>query len=102
MRADFSPIMLKGFLRARVDIAAYNAAYPDPPRKGADFTAARREALATIRKRAGVTEVQLDLAWHGRALSLEARQKIWLQGLGIDPAAYGVRLVEGGRQERLR
>lgn len=102
MRADFSPTVLKGFLRARVDIAAYGAAFPDPPRKGADFTKARREALAEIRKRAGVTEVQLDLAWHGRALSLEARGKIWLHGLGIDPAAYGVRLIEGGKQERLR
>lgn len=102
MRADFSAAMLKGLLRARVDITAYNAAYPAPPRKGANFSAARREALVAIRKKADVTEVQLDLAWHGRAISLEARQKIWVQGLGIDPASYGVRLVDGGKQEPLR
>ena len=101
MTPDFSPAMLKGFLRARVKMTAYLAAYPAPPLSGVDLAKAESAARAAIRKQAGITALVFGAAWDGRAIDLPARQKLWL-ALGVNPAAHGIRLVDGDRQQEVR
>jgi hypothetical protein len=101
---DFSPEMLKGFLRARVEMAGFAAIFPGPlssvRKVRHSFDDARRAEKERIRKKAGVTTVQFDLAWMGRTLSVGPREKLW-RALGVDVGAYGVRLVDYGKWEKL-
>lgn len=100
---DFSPEMLKGFLRARVEMAGYNAIFPGPltsvKKVRRSFDDARSAEKDRIRKKAGVTAVQFDLAWMGRTLSAEPRERLW-RALGVDLDSYGVKLIDYGKQER--
>ncbi|WP_416065400.1 hypothetical protein ACK9YZ_01240 [Rhizobium sp. ZK1] len=103
--ADFSSEMLKGFLRARVEMAGYNAVFPgqhaSTKKQRPAFDAARKAEMERIRKRAGVTVVQFDLAWMGRALSVQPREKLW-RALGVDLDLYGVKLVDYGKWEKIQ
>jgi hypothetical protein len=101
MTPDFSPESLKGFLQARVKITAYMAAYPNPPKMRKALGKAEDEAKAKLRAKAKVTPEQFDLAWQGKTLGAEARLKLW-RALNVDPAEYGIRLIDFGKQERMR
>lgn len=81
MRPDFSPAMLRLFLRART----------------VHFGA---RARGSIRRHAGVTRTAFDMAWMGRLLNAKDRLKLWL-ALDVDPERSGVRLLDGGKQEDL-
>jgi hypothetical protein len=104
MTADFSPTMLKGFLHARCEMAGYRAVFPDPKastrRPPRSFEAARAAEKERIRKSAGVSVEQIDLAWSGRTLGVEPREKLW-RALGVDLATYGVKLVDYGKWEKV-
>lgn len=98
MTPDFSPAMLKGFLRARVKMTAYMSAYPAPPLTLTDLPKGETAAKAAIRKHAGVTADEFSNAWDGRLLPMSARLKLWL-ALGVNPESHGVRLLDGDGQE---
>jgi hypothetical protein len=104
MTTDFSPKMLRGFLNARIEMAGYRAVFPDERkslRRGTmTFDKARQEERRAIMKRARVTPEQFDLALAGRIISLEARERLW-KALNADPAAHGIRLLDGSGQERI-
>lgn len=91
MTPHFSPNMLRLFLRARVCHMA-NTAFPAP--RGTQ----ERGAKAKLRKAAGVTDFEFNMAWMGRLERPLPRLKLWMS-FGIDPAVFGVRLVDGGGQE---
>lgn len=99
MSPDFSPAMLKGFLRARVSMAAMVEVFDPKTGIYTNLPRAQAEEKARLRSAAGITKAQFDLAWSGRILSLQPRCGLW-KALGVDPAKHGVVLVEGG-QERL-
>ncbi|KKX28245.1 hypothetical protein [Rhizobium sp. LC145] len=90
MTPDFSPAMLKFFLRARVMHEA-NIAFP------AARASQERGAKVAIRKRAGVTNTEFELAWMGRLMAPVPRAKLWA-ALGINPGAFGVILMHGGQE----
>lgn len=90
MTPDFSPSMLKFFLRARVHHMA-NVAFPAP--RGSQ----ERGAKTTLRKAAGVTEFEFQMAWMGRLERPLPRLKLWMS-LGIDPAVFGIRLTHDGQE----
>ncbi|MBX5015929.1 hypothetical protein [Rhizobium lentis] len=100
MTPDFSPAMLKRFLRARVGIEAYGRIFAAPAGFAPKLEDIEAEEKRRLRKSAGITEEQFDLAWSGRGISLEPRQRLW-KALGVDPAACGVRLLDQGKQERM-
>lgn len=100
MMPDFSPDMLKGFLRARVKMTAYMAAYPAPPLLGVDLPKAEASARTKIRQNARVSAAEFKAAWDGRPLPTATRLKLW-QLLGVNPAAHGIRLVDGDGQEAI-
>lgn len=87
---DFSPLMLRLFLRARVCHMA-NTAFP------AARGSQERGARTQLRKAAGVTQFEFDMAWTGRLERPVARLKLWIS-LGIDPAIFSIRLNEGGQE----
>ncbi|MBP2560829.1 hypothetical protein J2857_003598 [Neorhizobium galegae] len=90
MTPDFSPAMLKFFIRARVAHAA-NIAFPAP--RGSQ----ERAAKVAIRKAAAVTEFEFNMAWMGRLDRPLPRLKLWMS-FGIDPAVFGLRLNNGGQE----
>jgi hypothetical protein len=94
--------MLKSFLRTRVEMAGFSAIFPhslSSVRKVRhSFDDARKAERERIRKRAGVTAVVFDMAWMGYTLTAPNRVKLW-KALGADPATYGIRLVDLGKQE---
>lgn len=90
MTPEFSPAMMKFFLRARVAHAA-NVAFP------ASRGSQERGAKTEIRKRAGVTVQEFEMAWMGRLLSPEPRLRLWI-ALGIDPSVYRIQLTHGGQE----
>ena len=87
---EFSPAMLRLFLRGRVNHAAFGLT------GGARFDAIR-DAKRDIRKRADVTNFVLDFAWMGRLNTATDRAKLW-GALGIVPGDHGVRLTDDGGQ----
>jgi hypothetical protein len=91
MTPDFSPAMLRLFLRARVCHMA-NTAFP-----GARASQ-ERGAKTELRKAAAVTQFEFDMAWMGRLERPVVRLKLWIS-LGIDPAVFGIRLNEGGQED---
>lgn len=90
-RPDFSPAMLKAFLRMRVRHAVATAF--------ADTRNAERVEKTRIRKTAGVTNNEFDFAWNGRLIRAAPREKLWA-ALGIMPGAIGIVLTDDGGQER--
>lgn len=89
-RPDFSPAMLRLFLRARAVNAAFGL-------RGPDAATAARLSRAWLRKSAGVTAKVFALAWTGRLNSADARAKLW-GALGIVPGDHRVRLTDDGGQ----
>lgn len=90
MKPDFSPAMLRFFLRAR-------AAHAAAAKRGRS----KREMAATackvrLRRMAGITNAEFDMAWMGRLLRPEPRRRLW-RALGHVPADYGVTLTHGGQ-----
>ncbi|MER2535504.1 MAG: hypothetical protein ABTQ31_10125 [Rhizobiaceae bacterium] len=77
MTPDFSPAMLKFFLRAR-------AMHEGKP------------ARARLRKAARVTVAEMDMAWMGRLERPDPRARLW-GALGHVPADHGVMLNHGGQ-----
>ncbi|QXZ79639.1 hypothetical protein [Rhizobium sp. L51/94] len=93
MNPDFSPAMLKSFLRIRVGHAA-NVSFPSP--RGS----AERAAKTQLRLASGVSSEDFDKAWKGLLTEPEACTRIW-SALGIAPATVGIRLIANGRQEAI-
>ena len=77
-RPDYSPAMLRFFLRAR---AAHHG----------------KAITARLRKAARVTLAEFDMAWMGRLNSPEPRLRLW-GALGIVPADHGILLTHGGQE----
>ena len=90
MAPDFSPAMLRLFLRARMT-HALNTAFPGKP------TGIRNGERNGLCKRAGITRGEWDMAWMGRLMRPEPRTRIWV-ALGADPAASGITLTHGGQE----
>ena len=90
MKPDFSPLMLKAFLRVRVDYAVRTAL-----RGGFDIERAEKVALRT---RAGVTKGEFLDAWNGRLRAVAPRLKLWA-ALDLVPGDQGVTLSETDGQE---
>lgn len=91
MNPDLSPSMLKFFIRARVAHEA-NIAFPAP--RGSQ----ERAAKVAIRKAAGVTEFEFNMAWMGRLDRPLPRLRLWMS-FGIDPAVFSIRLNHGGQEQ---
>lgn len=91
---DFSPAMLKTFLRLRVSHMA-NLAFLSTR------NAAERGARVELRKAACVSRAEFDDAWHGRLKAGRTRAKIWA-ALWVDPADHGQHLTDDGGQEAAR
>lgn len=89
---EFSPRMLRLFLRARVEHAA--AGSHGGSRMDKLIAGKRR-----IRDAAGVTNFEFDMAWMGRLGSATPRLKLW-GALGHIPADHGLMLTDDGGQER--
>ncbi|EPE95729.1 hypothetical protein [Rhizobium grahamii] len=83
---DFSPLMLKRFLRLRVEKMA-RTAYP------AFGTTGARAAKVELRKLSGLSREAFDLAYDGRLHDVEPRRRIWA-ALWVDPEAVGVTLTD--------
>lgn len=95
MQPDFSPSMLRLFLRARISDAVFRAGGPAPA-GGVRYDAARK-AKAGIRKAAGVTNFEFNFAWAGHLRAAATRAKLW-GALGCVPAEHGVTLTDDGGQ----
>lgn len=78
MSPDFSPSMLRFFLRARV---AHEG----------------KAVRARLRKAARVTVAEMDMAWMGRLLRPDPRARLW-GALGHVPADHGFCLTHGGQE----
>ncbi|OJU12734.1 MAG: hypothetical protein BGN85_08695 [Alphaproteobacteria bacterium 64-11] len=87
---DFSPAMLRFFLRGRVAFATHGLS-------GGALMDATRKAKAQIRKAAGVTNTAFDLAFMGRLDNGRDRARLW-GALGIVPGDRGVLLTDDGGQ----
>lgn len=87
MTPEFSPSMLKLFLRARC-LHQVNSGI------ARDVKAAGR----VIRNAAGVTSAAFDVAWAGRLNKAETRLKLW-GALGVVPGDYRVILTDDGGQQ---
>ncbi|WP_322990311.1 hypothetical protein [Hoeflea sp.] len=85
-KPEFSPDMLRLFLRARCLHAVSSGVI-------CDIKAAR----AALRKRAGVTAAAFDVAWAGRLHKAQTRLKLW-GALGLVPADHGIVLSDDGGQ----
>lgn len=88
---DFSPAMLRLFLRARADLGMPEGA------TRRQRAAALRAFKMGIRKQAGVTSGQFDLAWMGRLQTPETRVRLWAV-LGHFPGDFGIVLDYGGQE----
>lgn len=90
---EFSPAMLRLFLRARIAHAVHVAGAATP---GQRHDAARK-AKAAIRRAAKVTNFEFEFAWMGRLANAATRAKLW-GALGVVPAEHGVTLTDDGGQ----
>lgn len=86
-RPDYSPAMLRLFLRAGATHAAAQAVEP--------AQAAKRFRDET-RRTARVTVAEFDFAWMGRLLRPEPRARLWAV-LGHHPSDFGIVLTHGGQ-----
>ncbi|MFC6491157.1 hypothetical protein [Nitratireductor sp. GCM10026969] len=90
MKPDFSPAMLRLFLRARAEFRVVDSG--QPWRRTAKVKAFKAE----MRKLARVTNHEFHFAWTGQLASPETRARIWAV-LGHFPADHGVTLTHGGQ-----
>ncbi|MBB3608648.1 hypothetical protein [Rhizobium sp. BK602] len=91
MTPDFSPDMLKRFLRLRVDMMV-RISFPSQGRS------AEKAARAELRQRCDVSRQEFWDAWQGRLGNGRLRAKIWA-ALWVDPAEFGLLLTDDGGQE---
>lgn len=89
-RPDYSPAMLRLFLRARALHASAAA------RGAARRAAAARRSRDETRRAAKVTVAEFDMAWMGRLLRPEPRVRLWAV-LGHHPSDFGIVLMHGGQ-----
>lgn len=89
-RPDFSPDMLRFFLRARALVRADG-------KRGGGRVNALQAFKARMRREAGVTAAELDLAWMGRLQSPLPRARLWAV-LGHHPVDHGLMLTHGGQE----
>lgn len=89
-RPDYSPAMLRLFLRARALHAAAQMREP------AWHASAAKRFRDETRQRAKVTVAEFDFAWMGRLLRPEPRVRLWAV-LGHHPSDFGVVLTHGGQ-----
>jgi len=89
-RPDYSPSMLRLFLRAR---ALHWAAQTHGPARRA---AAAKRFRNETRRTAKVTVAEFDFAWMGRLLRPEPRARLWAV-LGHHPSDFGIVLTHGGQ-----
>lgn len=105
MTPDFSPKMLRGFVRARISMAGYRTMFPDErkstKRPVMSFDEACAAERARLIKRAGITEDQMDLVLSGTGIETSARVRLW-KALDANPARFGIVLVGTGGQEVAR
>lgn len=87
MKPEFSPEMLRLFVRARCLHRVATGMCRDI-----------RAARAGLRKAAGITSAAFDVAWSGRLNKAETRLKLW-GALGVVPADHGVILTDDGGQD---
>ena len=90
-RPDFSPTMLRFFLRARAEFRVADSGAPW--RRGETVKAFKAE----LRKLAGVTNHQMHFAWTGQLNEPAARARLWAV-LGHFPADHGITLTHGGQE----
>lgn len=87
---DFSPRMLMLFLRARAEFRVVDSG--EPWRR----TEIVRAFRAETRKLAGITNMQLHMAWMGQLAAPGPRAALWAV-LGHFPAERGILLTHGGQ-----
>lgn len=90
-RPDFSPAMLRLFLRARAVHAVGGA------RGAARRAAALKRCRDETRRLAKVTAAEFDFAWMGRLCAPAPRARLWAV-LGHHPSDFGVVLDHGGQE----
>lgn len=90
-RPDFSPAMLRLFLRARAVHACAQARGP------ARRAAALKRCKGDLRRLARITHAEIDLAWMGRLCSPPARARLWAV-LGHHPSDFGIVLTHDGQE----
>ena len=90
MRPDFSPLMLKVFLRARAGLDVIEA-----------VAGQKRATLAAFkdrtRREAGISTDDFDRAWRGQLRQPKPRTRLW-GALGHVPADSGVLLTIAGQE----
>jgi hypothetical protein len=89
-RTEFSPEMLRLFLRARCLHGVTSGIDRDV-----------RAAKVRLRKAAGVTSAVFDMAFSGRLRSAAPRLRLW-GACGLVPADRGITLTDDGGQEHDR
>lgn len=92
MTPDYSPAMLRAFLKARIAHARNIAAPNDVARRNAE-----RGEKVRIRMDAKVSDALLAEAIGGRLTNGVLRTRIW-GALGIVPTDLGIRLTDDGGQ----
>lgn len=112
MRPEFSPEMLRLFVRAREIHSLASRAASHPSDAGAPAgretvrdgrsplrpAAGRVAYLDGLRKAAGVTRQHLNLAIDGRLNKAAPRLKLW-GAMGCVPADHGITLTDDGGQQ---
>ncbi len=93
-RPDFSPPVLAGFIRVRKRVASCS----HTPLDAVPCQRCQNKVRDELRRAAGVTCAEMDMAMHGRLASAVPRDHLW-RALGIVPADYRIRLLNGGKQE---
>lgn len=91
VRPDFSPAMLRLFLRARAAHAV--GGLTAPMRR----VAALDRCKVKLRRSANVTRAEFDIAWTGRLYSPVPRARLWAV-LGHHPGDFGIVLTESGQE----
>lgn len=90
-RPDYSPAMLRLFLRARAVHAV--GGLTAPMRRAA----ALDRCKVKLRRCANITRADFDLAWTGRLLSPVPRARLWAV-LGHHPSDFGIVLTHGSQE----
>lgn len=90
-RPDYSPAMLRLFLRAR---AVHTVGGLTAPMRRA---AAVDRCKVKLRRSANVTRAEFDFAWSGRLSSPVPRARLWAV-LGHHPGDFGIVLTEDGQE----
>jgi len=90
-RPDYSPSMLRLFLRARAVHAV--GGLTAPMRRAA----ALDRCKVKLRRSANITRAEFDLAWTGRLSAAVPRARLWAV-LGHHPSDFSIVLTENGQE----